>query len=167
MTRSYATAFSLPKSTACPDGQPELRLVTGDPRGASRRRALQTALGIAALLAALAGWFLVSPAAHRMPVAVLSNRAVQASAVHVAPHPGFLVVTGSVRNTSGRALTGLEAAVSLVDRSGRLLSSQAAVATDTTMPAGASVPFRIVAPTRNTVTSARVWFRSLDGPALP
>ena len=167
MKRSYAVAFSLPNSRTLPDGQPDLRIVTCYPRGTSGRRAVQTVLVVSAILIVLAAWLLSRPAVSPVQVAELSHRAVSATAVHVVAQPGFLVITGSVRNTSGRVLSGLEAAVSLVDSAGRLLESQAAVASAASVPRDASVPFRIVTPTSAGVTAARIWFRTLDGPALP
>ncbi|MCX6360957.1 MAG: FxLYD domain-containing protein [Armatimonadetes bacterium] len=91
---------------------------------------------------------------------------VEVSTVSVERKSGFAIVTGAVRNTSGRHVPSTEAAVQLLSPSEGSLGQASVVVKPPSLAPGGTGSFRIVCPDAQDADHARITVREMGGPIL-
>ncbi len=91
---------------------------------------------------------------------------VEVSAITVERSSGFAVVTGAVRNTTGRHVPSTEAAVQLLSADEGALGQAAVVVKPTSLAPGATGSFHIVCPDAQGAEHMRLTVREIGGPIL-
>lgn len=91
---------------------------------------------------------------------------VEVSAITVERSSGFAIVTGAVRNTTGRNVPSTEAAVQLLSADEGSLGHAAVVVKPTSLAPGATGSFRIVCPDTQGAEHMRLTVREIGGPIL-
>lgn len=79
---------------------------------------------------------------------------------------GYVTVTGSVSNRSGRLASNVEAVVELIDAQNRTVQLDRSMVAFASVPSGNCAPFRVIIPDDSNATGYRLSFKHPDGREL-